>query len=89
MKMSQAMHIIREGIDGYMVRFEWKEGNFLRVDYFPEKHCGESLIENEEKAWDLASKFAHQAKGKVVNLYVVDHEFKPVKNYQDRIIKNN
>ena len=67
MKIAEAMDIINGVPKGYMVHFEWKEGNILRSDHFPDKHAGEKLINIEAEAWFLASKFASEMKGRVVN----------------------
>lgn len=78
MKYQEALDIINRK-KGYMVLFDVKEGIMLRSDYFPEKHAGESLIETVEEACDLAEKFAKATDGKVVNIYVVDNTFSPIK----------
>jgi len=88
MKMQEAMDLINNKPQGFMVSFEWFGDGFLRSDYFPDKHAGEELIKYEHEAWELADRFARAMKGKVCNLYVVGHDFKPVENYKQRYIKN-
>ncbi len=88
MKIADAMDIINGVPKGYMVRFKWKEGWLLRGDYFPDKHAGEKLIDTEREAWALASQFADKMRGKIVNLYVADDNFKPVNGYREKYIKN-
>ncbi len=71
MKFAKALRIIDSGLNpGFMVTFEWKNGNMLRSDYFPDKHAGEKLIETEREAWKLAQQFAAKTKGKCINIYV-------------------
>lgn len=88
MRMAEAMKIIEGEEGGYMVSFEWKEGEMLRSDHFPDKHAGESLIPTEMEAWMLAAEFAKKMRGKAVNLYVVEHNFSPVDGYRTRYIEN-
>jgi hypothetical protein len=73
---------------GFMVHFERVDGCALIGDYFPDKHCGETLIESESMAWDLAAKFASHTVGKCVNVYVVTADFVPVCGYDLRKIAN-
>lgn len=88
MKMKDAMNEIYNKPKGYMISFEWCGDGFLRGDYFPDKHDGEELIQTEREAWDLAYRFAIATKGRTCNLYVIDHNFKPVDGYKKRYIKN-
>jgi len=89
MKMQEAMDIINNKPKGFMVHFEWCGDGFLRTDYFPDKHAGESLIPTEHEAWELADRFARVTKGKTCNIYVVDSQFIPVKDYEIRKIANS
>lgn len=85
--MSDAMEIIlRKEPIGFRVSFEWKEGCLLRSDYFPEHD--EKLIPTEQEAWDLAGTFAKKMKGKVVHVYVTDHQHNPVPDYNEKLIEN-
>jgi hypothetical protein len=86
--MQEALDLINNKPKGYMVSFEWCGDGFLRSDHFPDKHAGEKLIESESQAWELAESFALAMKGKVCNLYVVGHDFRPVENYRVRYIVN-
>lgn len=87
MKMAEAMKIIRTPKEsGYRVHFERKEGTMLLTDYFPDR--SEDLIKDIDVAWSLAKEFADAMKGKVVNLYVVDADFSPVADYEERMIVN-
>jgi hypothetical protein len=89
MKMQEAEQLIEmHNRNGYMVHFEWCGDGFLRADYFPDKHAGERLIASEVEAWVYADRFALAMKGEVCNLYVVDHNWKPVNGYKEREIKN-
>lgn len=89
MKFEEAMKIInKKESEGFMVSFEHKDGIILRSDHFPDKHAGEKLIETETEAWILANKFAEATKGKCINIYVVDSNFLPVKEYKLKEIVN-
>ena len=88
MKILEAMKIIGGKKLGFMVSFEWKEGCIVRSDHFPDKRAGEKLLATEEEAWALAKMFAKKTKGKVVNIYVIDENFCPIKNYKDKMIEN-
>ena len=92
MKLEKALEIIGEREEkiefsesGFMVDFERHERPFLRSDHFPDKHGGELLISDEQKAWELAEKFAKATGDDIVNIYVVDSNFSPV---SDRVIKD-
>ena len=87
MEMADALGIINKN-SGYMVSFEKKVGSFLTGDYFPDKHAGEELIKTKTEAWILARKFAKNTVGECVNIYVIDFEFSPVKNYKTHFIEN-
>ena len=88
MKMKDALKIMDKETEGFMVSFELKIDGMLYSDHFPEKHSGEDLIETEKDAWVLANEFANKMKGKAVNIYVVDNNFSPVHNYEDKRIRN-
>jgi hypothetical protein len=88
MKMIDAMEIINGGTSGFMVSLEWRNGNFLRSDHFPDRRGGENLIPTEEKAWTLATEFAKKTVGKAVNIYVIKSDFVPVDGYQEKLIHN-
>ena len=88
MKMQEAIDIMNDKPKGFMVHFEWRDGKFLRGDYFPDKHAGEQLIESEDEAWRMAEKFAKKMQGKIVNVYVVNSMFCPISNYRERMIMN-
>ena len=64
---------------GYMVSYEVHEGGCLHSRHFPDKHAGEPLIRYETDAWELAEYLANNAKQKIVNVYVINHEFRPTK----------
>ncbi len=92
MKLEKALKIIGESKEkiefsesGFMVDFERHVESFLRSDHFPDKHGGELLISDEQKAWELAEKFAKATGDDIVNIYVVGSNFCPV---SDRIIKD-
>jgi len=86
--MSEALSIIDGKPQGFMVSFEWKRGYILTSDHFPDKHAGEPLIETEVEAWELARTFAKKTKGKCVNIYIINHEFSPVRGYECKKIEN-
>lgn len=89
MKIHEAMEIIEgKAKMGYMVGFERAIGGMLITDRFPEKDSGETLIETEALAWELAEKFALKTKGKCVNIYVIDSTYHPVVGYKEKMIKN-
>ena len=88
MKMQEAMYIINNEPNGFMVSFEWCGDGFLRGDHFPDMRAGEPLIKTEEEAWNFAAKFAKAKKGEVCNIYVIDHKFRPVDNYREKKIAN-
>jgi len=86
--MSEAIAIINSSPQnrGFRVSFEKKEGCILRSGYFPE---GEGpLIPTEDDAWILAIAFAKKTTGKYVNIYVVDHNYRPVPDYKNQAIEN-
>ena len=86
MKIAEAEKIIEQK-GGFMVHFEVLKGHKYGSDYFPDKYAGEELISTEEKAWDLAKKFAKATDSSYVNISVVDRNFKPVNNYIDKMLK--
>lgn len=87
MKLKEALEIINKNEKGYMVSFEVRGGGVLRGDHFPDKHAGEPLIETEGEAWELAEKFAKSTGNEVFNIYVIDHNFCPVKGYSNKKFK--
>jgi len=89
MKMNTAMEIINKPKPaGFMVSFEQIKGRLLCSDHFPDKHAGEDLIPTETEAWELAERFADAtAPEDVVNIYVIDHDFRPVENYATKKIR--
>lgn len=87
MKYEEALEIINKKERGFMVSFEVRERSILKSDHFPDKHAGEPLIPTEEEAWELAEKFARATGDEVVNIYVVDHTFSPVKGYLSKKLK--
>ena len=90
MKIKDVMEVIEfdNKNSGFIVSFEWKEGRILRSDYFPDKRGGEPLIQTEDEAWDLASKFANKRKGLAVNFIVRYSDFSPVGGYKEKRIEN-
>jgi len=91
MKMSEAQKIIKvsrkkEG-EGFMVSFHKRGGGVLHGDHFPDKHAGEKLIPNKEKAWQMAAVFAQATNELHVDIYVIDHNFRPVKGYDKKTLK--
>lgn len=87
MKLSEAMSIIDKKESGYMVHFEKRNGNILSSDYFPDKN--ENLIKSEDEAWKLAERFANATDENHVNIYVIDHNYKPVFGYEKRKLKSH
>ena len=87
MKFQEALDIINVKENGYMVSFEVRERGVLRSDHFPDKHANELLIPTEEEAWNLAERFAKATGSEVVNIYVIDHAFSPVKGYTNKKLK--
>jgi len=92
MKLEKALEIMGESKEkiefsesGFMVDFERHKKPFLYSDHFPDKHGGELLISDEQKAWELAEKFAKATGDDIVNIYVVDSHFSPV---SERIFKD-
>ena len=88
MKFQEALDIINVKEKGYMVSFDVIDGVVLKSDYFPDKHANELLIPTEEEAWDLAERFAKATGSEVVNIYVIDQNFSPVKGYTDKKLKS-
>lgn len=84
------MKIIKgeSSIIGFMIHFEHAGDGFLRSDHFPDKHGEEPLIKTEIKAWRLANSFAVNTKGRCINIYVIDQDFNPVKDYENKKIEN-
>ena len=90
MKMQEALDIINNAEKGFMVSFEERGNGLLKSNHFPERRSGEDLIETEEEAWDLANKFANATDvSKYVNIYVTDASYKPVKGYEQKIIRKH
>lgn len=88
MKYEEAMSIIDANKQkGYMISFEKLDGHILVSDHFPDPHEGEELIKTEEKAWELAKKFANATDNSYVNIYVTDESFSPVAGYDKKILK--
>lgn len=91
MKMKEAMDIINNNIPpkdkGFMVSYEYRTRNLLVGDHFPDTHGGEKLIKSEEEAWKLAEKFAKATGNEYINIYVIDQNFHPVKDYHKRTFK--
>ena len=89
MKMKDAMKIIEgKAGNGFMVSFEKKRGTMLYSDHVPDMHAGEPLIPTEADAWYMAYQFAKKTVGECVNIYVIDHNFKPVSDYKNLEIEN-
>jgi hypothetical protein len=86
MKLAEAMAVIAGKPQGYRVHFERVDGGLLISDYFPDRD--EPLIPTEGEAWGLAERFAKNTAGVCVNLYVVDEQWRPVRDYQSRKIAN-
>ena len=72
---------------GFMVDFEHRTNGMLISGHFPDKHSGKSLIETEEKAWELARKFAEILPQNYVNIYVIKEDFCPVEGYEEKILR--
>lgn len=97
MKYQDAMEIIRKNEkrprlskkpnEGFMVSFEKRMGGVLASHHFPDKHGGEPLIKTEEEAWRLANRFASATGNDIVNIYVVDSQWSPVKDYNLKRIR--
>lgn len=94
MKLQEAKDIIKKarakagvGIksEGFRIHFEKRAGGVLASDYFPDR--GEKLIKDEEEAWKLAREFASATDESIVNVYVTDHQWRPVQNYNSRRLK--
>lgn len=73
--------------EGFMVSFEKKSGGVLESKHFPDKRAGEPLIKTEEEAWNLAKRFASATDDTIVNIYVTESNWVPVKGYEKRIIR--
>lgn len=96
MKMSEAMKMIKAAErlslkkknqpKGFMVGFEKMDGCMFHSNYFPDKHAGEKLIKTENEAWKLAERFSKAMGERYVNIYVKDHDFRPVAGYEKRMI---
>jgi hypothetical protein len=90
MKMQTAMAIIeKQDKGGFMVNFERRERGGWINDHFPDKYAGETLIQTEEEAWELAVQFAKATKDNldIKEIYVINENFYPVKGYADKILK--
>lgn len=94
MKMSVAQEMINKPIVGYMVHFEVRDGGVLRGDYFPEYRKddpdSEELIPDVESAWDMAQEFARgtvNTRPEIINIYVIDHNYRPVANYNSKTFR--
>lgn len=73
---------------GFMVEFEHRiHRTLLKSGHFPDKHVGASLIETEEKAWELARKFAEILPQEYVNIFVIKEDFRPVEGYEEKKLR--
>lgn len=84
MRLREATKII-ENKKGYRVHFDEPAWFGFCNDYFP--NFDEEPFDDESIAWLMAEKFAEKtlARG-FKNIYVVDENYKPVKNYQNKIL---
>ena len=89
MKLATAKDMIGNPVTpGFMVRFHKYEGGGMISDNFPDKHAGEELIETEEEAWELARQSAAATRqSEYGGIYVIDGDFRPVKDYKSKKIK--
>jgi hypothetical protein len=74
MKMKQAIEIMDHGIDkpsGFIVRFDRVYKGFNETDHFPDVISGETPIQTEAAAWELARKFANKTFNQCINIYVM------------------
>ena len=95
MKLTEAKRIIKAArasgrittpkAEGFRVHFEIRGGGVLAANYFPDK--GEKLLKDKEQAWKLAREFASATDENHGNVYVVDHQFRPVADYKARKLK--
>jgi hypothetical protein len=88
MKLKDAMSIIDKKETGFMVHFEKRIRGMLHSDFFPDKHAGEDLIPTETEAWELANRFAKSTDRDYINIYVIDHNFRPVIGYNFKKLKS-
>lgn len=86
MKLKEALEIINKGEYGYIVGFSYftnlSFGDMVGWDHFPEVFKGESPIQTETEAIELAEKFSGATRGRYFNIYVVDTNFIPIEGYK-------
>ena len=73
----------RMRVSWFLLKKEW----VVFSHHFPDKHGGEPLIKTEEEAWRLANRFASATGNDIVNIYVVDSQWSPVKDYNLKRIR--
>jgi len=83
--MSEVDDLLAKKPQGFRVAFEKRERGMLGSDYFPERD--EPLIQIEAEAWEWAGRFAAKAPPEYVNIYVVDHQYRPVDGYRCRLMR--
>ena len=88
MKFQEAEKIINNPKrDGFVVCFERYINKDEKVfDFFPE--LDEELIKTEEEAWQLAKLFAEKTHDYCINIYVMDENLTPVKDWRSKRIIN-
>lgn len=88
MKLKEAEAIIKKANTprGFRVFFDRRCMGVLIGDYFPAGD--EPPFDTEEKAWEMALKFAEATTvSEFVNILVVDSLFNPVKGYNEKMLR--
>lgn len=93
MTLREVIDVIHKVPRGFMVAFDVCDGRYVHCGYFPYDPPSnmpgriEPLIPCEEIAWAWARLFAEYAPPEVRNIYVVNHQYKPVPGYDKKRLR--
>jgi hypothetical protein len=66
----------------YLIHFSRRAAGGFVGDYVP----ADMPFSTESEAWTFARKFAQATKETYFNIYVVDHHYKPVVGYREKML---
>ena len=69
----------------FRVSFERRANGMLYSEYMPERD--ETLVKGLDKAWQLAADIAQYAPNNIVNIYVIDSQWRPVVDYRNKMFR--
>lgn len=96
MKIDKVVDIIKKSKEKkYRVTFDWYYKGVYSTDHFPDKDKGEPPFKTKEEAWKYALTFARSVRNlgridgkEICNITVVDDNFVPVPEYENKILIN-